>query len=124
MKKQEGPLLLFSCLRITSGLILLFVRFLIDAFHFILRQKALNGKASAVDGAKKVRVRERGRAVPAPEANAEIQTNLDVIQICTCLCLSSSWPHLVLLLVLISYSFKTQLTIDIDRLKKVHFMNN
>ncbi|KAG5019558.1 hypothetical protein AAZX31_06G158800 [Glycine max] len=41
------------------------------------RQKALNGKASAVDGAKKVRVRERGRAVPAPEANAEIQTNLD-----------------------------------------------
>ncbi|TKY73693.1 serine/threonine-protein kinase [Spatholobus suberectus] len=41
------------------------------------RQKALNGKASAVDGAKKVRARERGRAVPAPEANAEIQTNLD-----------------------------------------------
>ncbi|TKY73694.1 serine/threonine-protein kinase [Spatholobus suberectus] len=42
------------------------------------RQKALNGKASAVDCAKKVRARERGRAIPAPEANAEIQTNLDV----------------------------------------------
>ncbi|CAJ1974910.1 unnamed protein product [Sphenostylis stenocarpa] len=41
------------------------------------RQKALNGKASAVDGVKKGRARERGRAVPAPEANAEIQTNLD-----------------------------------------------
>ncbi|KAL2347089.1 hypothetical protein Fmac_001089 [Flemingia macrophylla] len=41
------------------------------------RQKVLNGKASAVDGAKKVRTRERGRAVPAPEANAEIQANLD-----------------------------------------------
>ncbi|KAK7410997.1 hypothetical protein VNO78_02299 [Psophocarpus tetragonolobus] len=41
------------------------------------RQKALNGKAGAVDGVKKVRARERGRAVPAPEANAEIQTNLD-----------------------------------------------
>ncbi|XP_020232897.1 probable serine/threonine-protein kinase At1g54610 isoform X2 [Cajanus cajan] len=41
------------------------------------RQKALNGKASAVDGTKKVRTRERGRAIPAPEANAEIQTNLD-----------------------------------------------
>lgn len=41
------------------------------------RQKALNGKANAVDGAKRVRARERGRAIPAPEANAEIQTNLD-----------------------------------------------
>ncbi|KAJ1417866.1 Serine/threonine-protein kinase, active site [Sesbania bispinosa] len=41
------------------------------------RQKALNGKANAVDGTKRVRARERGRAIPAPEANAEIQTNLD-----------------------------------------------
>ncbi|XP_027355766.1 probable serine/threonine-protein kinase At1g54610 [Abrus precatorius] len=41
------------------------------------RQKALNGKASAIDGAKKARARERSRAIPAPEANAEIQTNLD-----------------------------------------------
>ncbi|XP_028766214.1 probable serine/threonine-protein kinase At1g54610 [Neltuma alba] len=41
------------------------------------RQKALNGKTNAVDGAKRVRVRERGRAIPAPEANAEIQSNLD-----------------------------------------------
>ncbi|KAF7834057.1 putative serine/threonine-protein kinase [Senna tora] len=41
------------------------------------RQKALNGKANAVDGARRVRVRERGRAIPAPEANAESQTNLD-----------------------------------------------
>lgn len=108
MKKQEGPLLLFSCLRITSGLILLFVQFLIDGFHFNLRQKALNGKASAVDGAKKVRVRERGRAVPAPEANAEIQTNLDVSHTRSCLCLSSFLPPLVFLFVLISYSFKSQ----------------
>lgn len=110
MRKQEGPLVLFSCLTITSGLILLFVRFLIDAFHFILRQKALNGKASAVDGAKKVRVRERerGRAVPAPEANAEIQTNLDVSHTRSCLCLSSFLPPLVFLFVLISYSFKSQ----------------
>ncbi|RZC17416.1 putative serine/threonine-protein kinase isoform B [Glycine soja] len=74
------------------------------------RQKALNGKASAVDGAKKVRVRERerGRAVPAPEANAEIQTNLDVSHTRSCLCLSSFLPPLVFLFVLISYSFKSQ----------------
>ncbi|KAE9587375.1 hypothetical protein Lal_00004782 [Lupinus albus] len=41
------------------------------------RQKALSGKAHAVDSAKRVRTREHGRAIPAPEANAEIQTNLD-----------------------------------------------
>ncbi|XP_054792476.1 probable serine/threonine-protein kinase At1g54610 isoform X2 [Prosopis cineraria] len=41
------------------------------------RQKALNGKHNAIDGAKRVRVRDRGRAIPAPEANAEIQSNLD-----------------------------------------------
>jgi len=56
-------------------------------FHFILRQKALNGKANAVDGAKRVRARERGRAIPAPEANAEIQTNLDVSQTYSYICL-------------------------------------
>uniref|UniRef100_A0A2N9H9Z4 Protein kinase domain-containing protein n=1 Tax=Fagus sylvatica TaxID=28930 RepID=A0A2N9H9Z4_FAGSY len=42
------------------------------------RQRGLSGKASAVDGARRVRARERvGRAVPAPEANAENQANLD-----------------------------------------------
>ncbi|XP_031277313.1 probable serine/threonine-protein kinase At1g54610 isoform X1 [Pistacia vera] len=42
------------------------------------RQRGLSGKASAVDGARRVRVRDRvGRAIPAPEANAEIQANLD-----------------------------------------------
>ncbi|GLT39949.1 hypothetical protein SLA2020_141140 [Shorea laevis] len=42
------------------------------------RQKGLGGQASAVDGARRVRVRERAsRAIPAPEANAEIQSNLD-----------------------------------------------
>ena len=60
-------------------------------FYFILRQKALSGKAN--DGAKRVRARERerGRAIPAPEANAEIQTNLDVRQ--TCICFVCLFPH-------------------------------
>lgn len=74
-----------------------------DDFPFILRQKVLNGKANAVDGAKRVRIRERGRAIPAPEANAEIQTNLDVSQTCSYICLLST--YFVLWLILISYSF-------------------
>ncbi|KAJ7957200.1 Kinase family protein [Quillaja saponaria] len=41
------------------------------------RQRGVSGKATAVDGGRKVRVRERGRAIPAPEANAEMQANLD-----------------------------------------------
>lgn len=49
--------------------------------HFLCRQRGLSGKASAVDGARRVRARERvGRAVPAPEANAENQANLDVCE--------------------------------------------
>lgn len=78
MKKQEGSLLLFSCFIINFSTV--FVQFFTGDFRFFLRQKALSGKASTVDGVKRGRARERGRAVPAPEANAEIQTNLDVSQ--------------------------------------------
>ncbi|CAK9186934.1 unnamed protein product [Ilex paraguariensis] len=42
------------------------------------RQRGLNKKTNAVDGARRVRVRDRvSRAIPAPEANAEVQANLD-----------------------------------------------
>ncbi|XP_042500073.1 probable serine/threonine-protein kinase At1g54610 [Macadamia integrifolia] len=42
------------------------------------RQRGLNAKPNAADGAKRVRIRDRGgRAFPAPEANAELQVNLD-----------------------------------------------
>jgi hypothetical protein len=58
-----------------------------DVLHFILRQKALNGKSNGVDGTKRARARERSRAIPAPEANAENQTNLDVSQTCSYVCL-------------------------------------
>ncbi|CAN1796912.1 Probable serine/threonine-protein kinase At1g54610 [Linum perenne] len=40
------------------------------------RQRGVDGKASVVDGPRKVRNRH-GRAVPAPEANAEIPANID-----------------------------------------------
>ncbi|KAK7358688.1 hypothetical protein VNO77_00626 [Canavalia gladiata] len=59
------------------------------------RQKALSGKANAVEGARRVRVRERGLAVPAPEANAEIQTNLDrwrVVTQANAKCKSEKFP--------------------------------
>ncbi|RDY04672.1 putative serine/threonine-protein kinase, partial [Mucuna pruriens] len=77
LRDEEARRSSCSLLMFDNNFWTVFVQFFIDDIRFILRQKALNGKASAVDGAKKVRARERGRAIPAPEANAEIQTNLD-----------------------------------------------